>query len=88
MEVPLHIGLDKTNVDSILLIWPDNRYEKLSAIKDSIISLNYKPGLPKFDYSIIARHNYNPVSVTDITSETDLLFLHEENPFNEFDRNR
>ena len=86
MEVPLHIGLDKTNVDSILLIWPDNRYEKLSAIKDSIISLNYKPGLPKFDYSIIARHNYNPVSVTDITSETDLLFLHEENPFNEFDR--
>jgi hypothetical protein len=86
MEVPLHIGLDKTNVDSILLIWPDNRYEKLPAIKDSIISLNYKPGLSKFDYSIIARHNYNSVPVTDMTRETNLLFLHEENPFNEFDR--
>src|SRR6185436_12096682 len=34
MEVPLHIGLDKTNVDSILLIWPDNTYEKLPGIKD------------------------------------------------------
>ena len=29
MEVPVHIGLDKTKVDSILLIWPDNTYQTL-----------------------------------------------------------
>jgi hypothetical protein len=24
MEIPLHIGLDSTKVDSAFLIWPDN----------------------------------------------------------------
>ena len=87
MEVPLHIGLDKTNVDSILLIWPDNTYEKLPGIKDSILNLAYKQGLPSFNYSLIKEHIANPVKKTeDITNETGLSYLHEENPFNEFDR--
>jgi hypothetical protein len=44
METPLHIGLDKTKVDSIILVWPDNSYEKLPAVKDSILTVVYKPG--------------------------------------------
>jgi len=87
MEVPLHIGLDKTNVDSILLIWPDNTYEKLPGITDTILNITYKQGLPPFNYSLIREHIVNPVKETeDITNETGLLYLHEENPFNEFDR--
>jgi hypothetical protein len=87
METALHIGLDKTEVDSILLIWPDNSYEKLPAVKDSILSLAYKPGLPQFDYSFFSKNNLNPLRQTeDITRETGLNFLHKENPFNEFDR--
>ena len=87
MEVPLHIGLDKTNVDSILLIWPDNTYEKLPGIKDSILNITYKQGLPPFNYSLIREHIVNPVKKTeDITNETGLSYLHEENSFNEFDR--
>jgi len=87
MEVPLHIGLDKTNVDSILLIWPDNTYEKLPGIKDSILNIVYKQGLPPFNYSLIKEHIVNRVRKTeDITNETGLSYLHEENPFNEFDR--
>jgi len=87
MEIPLHIGLDKTNVDSILLIWPDNTYEKLPGIKDSILNITYKQGLPPFNYSLIKEHIVNPSKKTeDITNETGLSYLHEENSFNEFDR--
>jgi hypothetical protein len=87
MEVPLHIGLDKTIVDSILLVWPDNTYERLPTVKDSILGVSYKVGLPIFNYNTITHHIVNPVRKSDdITDETGLSYLHEENPFNEFDR--
>jgi hypothetical protein len=87
MEVPLHIGLDKTTIDSILLVWPDNSYEKLTGVKDSILTVAYRQGLPRFNYDLIKQHSFSPVRKTDdITNETGLLYLHEENPFNEFDR--
>ena len=87
MEVPLHIGLANTNVDSILLIWPDNSYEKLPAIRDSILNVAYKQGLPKFNYSLIGDRGFNYLrTAADITNETGLSYLHEENSFNEFDR--
>lgn len=87
MEVPLHIGLDKTTVDSIYLIWPDNSYEKLQAVKDSIISIVYKKGLPQFNYDLITKRIIDhSKQAIDITEETGLTWLHEENSFNEFDR--
>jgi len=87
MEVPLHIGLDKTNVDSILLIWPDNSYEKLPAVKDSIFNVVYKKGLPGFDYGVFEKTDLNQQNkAEDITVQTGLSWLHEENSFNEFDR--
>jgi len=87
MEIPLHIGLDKTKVDSILLVWPDNTYERLPAIKDSILNVAYKKGLPALDYKIIREHTASSVKQTvDTTNETGLTYLHEENYFNEFNR--
>ncbi|HEX6848921.1 MAG TPA: VCBS repeat-containing protein, partial [Chitinophagaceae bacterium] len=87
MEVPVHIGLVNTNVDSILLIWPDNSYEKLPAIKDSILTVVYQQGLPQFNYSLIRDPSFNAArEANDITDQTGLLYLHEENTFNEFDR--
>jgi hypothetical protein len=87
MEVPLHIGLDKTNVDSILVIWPNNSYEKISYVMDSILNIPYKPGLSKFKYESLT-NKVDPTirKAVDITNESGLLLLHEENPFNEFDR--
>lgn len=29
METPIHIGLDKTTIDSMFLIWPDNTYQRV-----------------------------------------------------------
>ena len=88
METPLLIGFGKTKPDSAFLIWPDNSFEPITI--DTLlqhISLQYKKGLPKFDYSIITsfdKNSNNPV--TDITKETALDYLHKENAFNEFDR--
>ncbi len=86
MEVPLHIGLGSVVIDSILLIWPDNTYEKLIYKTDSIQAVSYKKELPIFDYRIIKEINATQNTAKDITAETGLVFKHEENNFNEFDR--
>jgi hypothetical protein len=90
MEIPLHIGLDKTTVDSMFLIWPDNSFQRLTLRPgDSLLTLSYTKGLPlfRFDYTIVTRHWQNPpIRHEDITAQTRLLYKHEENDFNEFDR--
>ena len=87
MEVPLHIGLGAVDADSILLIWPDNRFEKLQWKTGSIYTVTYKTDLPKFDYNRLTNHLQNHTKpAVDITALSGINFLHEENPFNEFDR--
>lgn len=89
MEIPIHIGLDNTRVDSILLIWPDNTYQQVPWQRaiSSQITIQYKKGLPAFDYSRLTKRLKNPTrEMVDITKDVNLSFKHEENPFNEFDR--
>jgi hypothetical protein len=87
MEVPLHLGIDNTTIDSLYLVWPDNSYEKLQPIKDSIVTITYKTGLPQFRYSLITKRIIDVTKpATDITDEVGLTWIHEENSFNEFDR--
>ena len=87
MEIPMHIGLDNTLVDSIILVWPDNRFEKIQYRADTSNTFIYKKGLPRFDYSLFlnrVKSNSNPVN--EIPAATGINYVHEENPFNEFDR--
>ena len=86
MEIPVHIGLDKTIVDSIIVIWPDNSYQKIQPNKTHKLEIAYKPGLAKFDYASLIKIASNAPSVTDITSEVKLDYLHKENAFAEFNR--
>ncbi|MDQ2720252.1 MAG: VCBS repeat-containing protein [Bacteroidota bacterium] len=88
MQIPIHIGLDQTKVDSILLVWPDNTYQQIQNYKvNSFITISYKKDLPKFDYTSITGHWKNPTKpVEDITSKTNLLYKHKENTFQEFNR--
>ncbi len=88
MEIPLHIGLDHTTVDSILLVWPDNTFQHIRlAAGDSLLSLTWQKGLPVFDYSTLTAHWKNPARpMKDITQATNLLYKHKENDFHEFDR--
>ncbi|HEY8660313.1 MAG TPA: VCBS repeat-containing protein [Hanamia sp.] len=89
MEIPIHIGLYKTKIDSILLIWPDNTYQTVqwkNAVS-SLLKIQYQPGLPKYDYSRLTNRLKNPTrKMVDITKDVNLDFKHVENPFNEFER--
>ncbi len=87
-EIPIHIGLDSTKVDSAFLIWPDNTFQRLGFdLKNPVQSLTYKSGLPKFDYSQLSDRIKNPTRpMMDITAQTGLLHKHEENNFQEFHR--
>ncbi len=87
-ETPIHIGLNKTTVDSAFLVWPDNTFQPIRL--DSAhpwLNFTWQSGLPKFDYGLITRHWTNPTRpIKNITAETNLLYKHQENEFNEFDR--
>jgi hypothetical protein len=87
MLAPLHIGLDRTVIDSVILVWPDNTFQKIELKKNNRITYLFAKGLPAFDYAEIT-HHYKNLSrvVEDITAETGLNYLHTENPFNEFNR--
>ncbi len=88
MENDLLVGLEKTKVDSMLLIWPDGSFEKLNwQSGNGKLNLTYKTGLPKFDFtSFLQSKKETAFSFADITQQTGLQWKHEENLFNEFDR--
>jgi enediyne biosynthesis protein E4 len=88
MEMPLHIGLSMTTIDSAFLIWPDNTFEKIMLQPaDSLVSFKYQKGLPSFKFDLIAGNNTSsPETFRDITASAGLNYLHHENNFNEFDR--
>jgi len=86
MEVPMLMGLGNEKPDSIILVWPDNTYQKLDG-RDSVQTITYSMQLPKFDYSSLTQKFKNGTAkVEDITSRTKLFYQHEENSFVEFDR--
>ncbi|WP_353717574.1 VCBS repeat-containing protein [Dyadobacter sp. 676] len=90
MEVPLNIGLGKkAEIDSVAVIWPDNRYQILKAneLQDSL-SIGYRDGLPVFDYEAFKRGKESKsYAFDDIAAQIGLNVRHEENNFIEFDRN-
>ncbi|HEU4902990.1 MAG TPA: FG-GAP-like repeat-containing protein, partial [Flavisolibacter sp.] len=87
MQVPLHIGLKNTKVDSLLLVWPDRTFERLSLSgNNKAQTIKYRQGLPVFDFSILARFSVLTAQAVDITTQTALNYQHQENRFVEFDR--
>ena len=89
MEIPLSIGLKNTKVDSAFLIWPDNSFQKIQPVdfKKKQLAFAYQIGLPKFDYNLI--NQYWPQvtkQVVDITASAGVKFKHQENSFQEFNR--
>ena len=87
MQLPLHIGLKNTKVDSLLLVWPDRTFQRLSPGSRGVQKISYQSGLPPFDFSILSRRTSNATTpVVDLTTQANLSFLHRENRFVEFDR--
>ena len=88
MEIPLHIGLVNTKVDSAFLIWPDNSCQKIELNNgQSHISFSYQKGLAKFDYAAITSFGKNETKpMENTTAASGLNYVHHENPFIEFNR--
>lgn len=87
VDLGLHIGIgDAAEVDSVFLIWSDRTFEKIENIKfNQTQSISWKANLPLFDFSTLQK-KYNSGSFTDITESTKIDFVHEENPFLDFNR--
>lgn len=89
MEVPMLIGLKQTKIDSAFLIWPDNSFEKIDLTNqlNKNVAYSYKKGLPKFDYDLIKKYwPSTEYSMQDMTAVSGLKFKHQENIFQEFNR--
>jgi len=89
MEIPIQIGLNNTKVDSAFLIWPNSTYQKLDLNKNrnKTLHFDFAKGLPLFNYNSI-KHHY-PIKgypMQNITAQTGVQFLHQENEFQEFNR--
>lgn len=86
MNQPITVGFGTLKPDSILFIWPDNTYEKLNLeVSCKKIELTYKNNLPSFNYNI-AFSNHRPLTISDFTKSLVSNIGHEENNFNEFNR--
>lgn len=84
-EIPLLFGLGvAARVDSVSIVWPDNSF---STIRNPDLSkplvVSYTKGLPPFDYNKLKTQQSD---FNDIAATIGLDIKHEENRFNEFDR--
>ena len=87
MEIPLEVGIKNTQVDSVLLVWPDRTYSRIRPEPGKEMQVAYRKGLPAFDFSRLTPRDATPVlPMEDITRSSGLDFVHEENHFVEFDR--
>lgn len=88
MEIPLHIGFGSEKTDSVLLVWPDNTFQRITRDSNNLTQqVSWKKGLPVFDYTVIARFTISAGRpMKNITAQTALDFVHAENDFNEYNR--
>ena len=86
MEIPLLAGTVGGSPDSMMLVWPDNSYEKINTgTTGKQLKLVYRKGLPQFDYALLHRAKNEP-GFENIADAAGLKYLHIENPFVEFNR--
>ena len=90
MDGPLLVGLTKANIDSMLLIWPDNSFQKISIPSNGAsLTVTYQKGLPLFDYSSLQKLYVNKsFPIADITPATGINYVHRENMFVDFNTER
>jgi hypothetical protein len=87
MQIPIHIGLEHTKVDSMFLVWPDNTFQVIQLNNKNHLAFTYSSGLPRFDYSKITSFRPNTTRpMEDLTHSVDLAYKHQENSFIEFNR--
>jgi len=86
VEPRLHFGLDTIkSIDSILIVWPDQKYQVLKNVAvNKQLSVAQKDAANKFDYNSF----FPPKKelLVNITDQIKCDWKHEENDFNDFDK--
>ncbi len=85
----LNIGVGEfSTVDSMIVIWPDQTYQKLTGLAfNQTHSLAWSPGLSRFNFDQLQKKpSSDQPTFDDITNATDLDYVHEENRFIDFNR--
>lgn len=90
MPAGLYLGVgDTSQVDSVLLIWPDGTFQRLDDIAwNRSQKLEWKQGLPGFNFETLKSRRPHLVEFEDVTKKTTLDFVHRENPYVDFHRER
>ncbi len=81
MMIPLHFGLEKTQkIDSVIVIWPNDRKQKLDNIAvNQLLKIKYVDNLPVFKQS-------NSSETPLFKENNNLNFEHGQIVFNDFSR--
>ena len=101
VDLVLHIGLgDLTQLDSLRVIWPDDRTQLLRNVKtDQLLKLNIGDAKEKHVYAMVAKpaglssrqdtlatvHPVSPAPLLEAV-QTGPDYTHQENPLNDFTR--
>lgn len=80
VEGMIHFGLEKTDVvDSVIVKWPDGKMQLILNVKaDQVVTVDYdSPGSDDvgFQEILVSKHS---TLLKDVTGETGISFLHEE----------
>ncbi|MCG2588731.1 VCBS repeat-containing protein [Rhodohalobacter sulfatireducens] len=83
----LHFGLgEATELDSMVVIWPDRRYQTLRNIQaDQTIEVLHSEASGQFDYQFF-NQSKGTLLFENVTEEAGIDHRHRENVFNDFDR--
>jgi hypothetical protein len=82
-DTRLHFGLDSLTADSLLIVWPDQRYQviKQPAI-NKVLRCNQNEATGKFTYA--AFFSQKQPELQDVTAEVTCDWKHIENNFDDF----
>lgn len=88
VQSALHLGIGEVaEIDSLVLIWPDRSYQRLEMVVDSLYRVEWRDGLPLFDFAHWARpKEQKQMALEEIAKEVGIDFVHKENPFVDFNR--
>lgn len=77
----LHIGIgDTSKVDSILLIWPDQSYERIDPLAfDQRHTLSWQSKLPSFQFAQLQNRPAPKYPIQDRTASLPVPIAHQEN---------
>ena len=86
VQLGVHLGIGKEPIDSIVLIWTDRTYQKLNDVLNKTTTVTWQPNLPIFDFSSLKKQKPSTLNLVDISKEVGLDYVHDENPFIDFNR--